>query len=355
MTLGPHREPALAPIRTARLLLRPVRAEDAQALADRRSEAAVAGLQSWTVPYPVEKAAQLIADVAAIDHPRDGEWWMLSIVDPDDTVVLGDFALHPTWEGRAVEIGFTLARSAWGQGYAVEGVDGLLERLWASPRLTRIHAALHPDNVASAQVLERTGFRYEGRTRLSCWVGEDNSDDLLYGMTRADFQAWRQRPRTRPVDVALVEITPDNASAVLRLATHRSQERFVASNLHSFAGALIPDVEDGAPVVPWYRAIEADAELVGFVMMTQITDAHPDPFLWRVLVDRMHQRRGIGAMALDVVVEKCRRWGADCLWVSWGEGRGTPAPFYLARGFVPTGELDEDGEVEARLALPPLP
>ena len=36
--------------------------------------------------------------------------------------------------------------------------------------------------------------------------------------------------------------------------------------------------------------------------------------------------------------------------VSWVAGKGSPEPMYLARGFVPTGNI-HDGEIEARLTL----
>ncbi len=78
--------------------------------------------------------------------------------------------------------------------------------------MTRVEGMLHPDNPASAMVLERVGMLFEGHTRSSFWVGDENSDDWLYGMTRADWEAWRDRPRSRPDEVRLVEITPDNAA-----------------------------------------------------------------------------------------------------------------------------------------------
>lgn len=85
-------------------------------------------------------------------------------------------------------------------------------------------------------------------------------------------------------------------------------------------------------------------------MMTMITEAHPEPYLWRLMIDRVHQRRGIGRAALDLVIEQARRWGADALEVSWAPGRGTPEPLYLSAGFVPTGNVDH-GEIEGRLTL----
>jgi diamine N-acetyltransferase len=98
------------------------------------------------------------------------------------------------------------------------------------------------------------------------------------------------------------------------------------------------------------RALTADDEIVGFVMLALATTHHPEPFLWRLLIDRLHQRRGIGARALDLVAEECLRMGDRALLTSWGEGKGSPRGFYLAHGFVPTGNLVDD-ETEGRLAL----
>ena len=339
-------------LQTERLLLRRVRPDDAEPLAARRSDPEVAEYQNWVPPYPIDKAREMVAEMAAMDGPIDDEWWMLTVADRDDTLVFGDVVVHLTWQGRTAEIGYTFAREAWGRGYAVEAVTALIGYLFDTIGVTRVEGMLHPDNVASAMVLERVGMRFEGHTRSSFWVDGENSDDWIYGMTRADWEAWRDRPRNPPAEVRLVEITPDTQRTVRRLVTHKSQERFVSPVLNSFADAMFPERIDGAPVVPWMRAIEADGEPVGFVMLAVTTEVHTEPYLWRLLVDRMHQRRGIGAAALELVVEQCRRWGDSTLLVSWRPGRGGPEPMYLARGFEPTGVID-DGEIEARLQLGP--
>jgi RimJ/RimL family protein N-acetyltransferase len=338
------------PLRTERLLLRPMRADDAVSIAARRSDPDVARYQNWTTPYPLERAQTLVADVVAMDGPTDGEWWMLTIADPDDSTVLGDLVVRLSWQGRSAEIGYTLAPDAWGAGYAVEAATELVRYLFDDLGVTRIEAMLHPDNPASAMVLERIGMRFEGHTRASFWVGDDNSDDWIYGMTSADWAEWRDRPRHRPGSVGLVEITAENFSAALRLATHKSQERFVAPVVQSLAEALVPPVEDGVTVVPWHRAVEADGELVGFVMLARSQPGADEPWLWRLLIDRQHQRRGIGSQVIDLVADQCRAWGDTTLLVSWTPGKGSPEPMYLAKGFVPTGEI-LDGEIVARLEL----
>ncbi|MEM9519215.1 MAG: GNAT family N-acetyltransferase [Actinomycetota bacterium] len=338
------------PLVTERLLIRPFRAGDADALYERRNDPEVAELQSWETPYPRASAERVVAELEAMDSPPIDEWWMLTIERRSDGATLGDLALHLSNAGRTAEIGYTLARSEWGHGYATEAAHALVDHLFSRPEITRVCGMLHPDNHRSARVLEHLGMRYEGLTRLSFWVGDENSDDLLYGMTRDDYDDWRARPTDRPTVVELIEVTPDNQPDVYRLVTHKSQERFVSPNLASFAHAQVPEVVDGAAVVPWYRAVVADGELVGFVMMAEVTDAHPEPYLWRLMVDRRHQRRRIGDRVLDLVIDQARAWGASTLVVSWEEGVGGPRPFYERRGFVPTGQI-VDGETEARLTF----
>jgi len=338
------------PLETPRLLLRAPRPDDLDALVERRNHAAVAEYQDWSLPWPRERAAAILDEVIEQGGPATDHWWMLSVEALDDGRVVGDVSVKLEWDGRAAEIGYTFASEEWGNGFAVEAAGALVDWLWSDPRITRISATLHPDNRRSARVVERLGFVSEGHTRLSWWVGDENSDDLIYGQVRADRDAWLARPTGRPHEVGLAEVTWEQIRPVVMLRTHKSQERFVSPNAISFAEALHPEPFDGKPVTPWYRAIEADGEIVGFVMLdtAEGTDGHP--YLWRLMIDRFHQRRGIGWRVLDLVVEQCREWGAEAVEVSWMPGVGSPEPMYLAYGFQPTGRII-DGETEGRFAL----
>ncbi|MCB1245810.1 MAG: GNAT family N-acetyltransferase, partial [Acidimicrobiia bacterium] len=261
-----------------------------------------------------------------------------------------DLAVHVTNDFRSIEVGYTFRAETWGNGYAVESVAALIERLWEDRRLLRVYGMLHPANRASAQVLERVGMKFEGHTRLSFWGRGEGSDDWIYGMTREDWERWRDRPTGQPTAVALVAITSDNQREVAELETHHSQRSFVAPVRVSYGDALFPGDWDGMPVSPWMRAITADDEYAGFVMM-HLSDDGSEPYLWRFLIDRNHQRRGIGRRALDLVVDACRTVGANSMRVSWVPGRGSPEPFYLGYGFEPTGVM-HDTELEARLRFP---
>jgi RimJ/RimL family protein N-acetyltransferase len=338
------------PIRTDRLLLRPTRLDDVDDVLARRSDPEVAEFQDWTLPYTRERAEQSVTQAMSLDGPTVDEWWMLTVADAADTTVYGDLAVLLTWQGRSAEIGYTFARRWWGHGFASEAAEALVAHLFDDLGVHRVEAKLHPDNAASAMLLERIGMLFEGHTKSSFWLNGEHSDDWIYGMTRTDWEAWRDRPRSQPATVRLVEIDADSAHSVRRLVTHKSQERFVAPVWASYGDALFPEVIDGAPVVPWMRAVEADGELVGFVMVALTTEAHPEPYLWRLLIDRRHQRRGIGTSVLDLLVEQCRSWGDRTLMVSWVPGKGSPEQMYLGYGFERTGNV-VDGEIEGRLTF----
>ena len=80
------------------------------------------------------------------------------------------------WPG--FEIGWTLARHAWGKGYATEGGRAALE--YAFTKLDRPHviSLIHPENTASMKVAERLGEKLEGKARIFDW------DVLIYGVDR---------------------------------------------------------------------------------------------------------------------------------------------------------------------------
>jgi RimJ/RimL family protein N-acetyltransferase len=342
--------PVFEPILTPRLVIRQARRDDADALYQRRNDPLVARYQDWTTPYPMAKVEVALAEIADLDGPQPDQWWMATVEDAQTKEIVGDLAVHLTSGGRTAEIGYTFESRHWGKGLAVEAVDGLVDRLFSDEQTTRLTGLLHPDNRASAMVLERTGFLFEGHTRLSFWLGDAVSDDWIYGMTREDHERWRSRPRHPPLSVELVPIDQSNERDVFRLRTHKTQENFVAPMSASFADALFPEIVDGAPLVPWMRGVVADDEYVGFVMLASITAHHPEPYLWRFLIDRLHQRRGIGARVIELISDECRSMGATTLLTSWELGRGTPAPFYASLGFVPTGRI-VDEETEARKQL----
>jgi diamine N-acetyltransferase len=151
--------------------------------------------------------------------------------------------------------------------------------------------------------------------------------------------------------VTLREINSETVLPVVRLAVRPDQAGFVATNAVSLSQALFSDEA-------WYRAIYADDELAGFVMLSDETlkaqpPAEPNIGLWRLMIDARHQRRGIGRVVMEQIVEHVRsRPGVCFFYTSYVDEPGGPGPFYLGLGFEPNGEID-DGEVVLIYPLQP--
>lgn len=74
-------------------------------------------------------------------------------------VLLGDCGLQPLeLKGPEIEIGWNVAPSAWGHGFATEAARAVLEHAFTTWALDRVIAVIKRDNIASQRVAERAGL-----------------------------------------------------------------------------------------------------------------------------------------------------------------------------------------------------
>ena len=154
--------------------------------------------------------------------------------------------------------------------------------------------------------------------------------------------------------VQLREITFATVRQIIDLRVSEQQRRYVAPNATSIAEGLL---NPGG----WPRAIYADDLPVGFTMLLNpkvpgaILRSPVDAggvLIWRLMIDRGHQKRGYAKIALDQLCTQARAIGADWLLTSCVPGEHGPEQFYLRYGFVKTGGVRANGtETELRLSL----
>ena len=120
----------------------------------------------------------------------DAQAFQWGIALNDDDVVIGTCSLFGIdWEHRRAALGYVLARSAWGHGYAYEAVGGLLQFAIEHLRLARFEADIDPDNLASRRLAEKLGFVHEGTLRERWRVGDGVQDSVMYGLLAREFVA----------------------------------------------------------------------------------------------------------------------------------------------------------------------
>ena len=175
---------------TPRLTLRFLEPYDADALfaiyADPQA------MRYWSCA-PWRELGQAASHIAlSRQHYDSGESLRLAITLAATGELIGTATLYAfNHTNRRCEIGYMLSRAHWGQRYMPEALAALIEHGFGTLDLHRIEADLHPDNQASATILERLHFRQEGRLRERWFVDGELSDSVIYGLLRGDWQAAR--------------------------------------------------------------------------------------------------------------------------------------------------------------------
>ncbi|RUL75926.1 GNAT family N-acetyltransferase [Dyella choica] len=174
---------------TRRLLLRPLRKEDASIFFEVWSDPEAVRYFSFPPMQDVEQAHARVAD--KLQSSSDGNSVICVIESKDTGEVLGDCALfNGVSHSRRAEIGYCLGRKYWGKGYMVEAADALIEHGFKQAGLRRIEADIDPRNLPSIQLVERLGFKREGYLRERWMIGGEVADTVLYGLIHSDrYQA----------------------------------------------------------------------------------------------------------------------------------------------------------------------
>jgi [ribosomal protein S5]-alanine N-acetyltransferase len=84
-----------------------------------------------------------------------------------------------------VDLGYRFLPNFWGKGLATESARAVIGYARDQLRLQRLVGWVHPDNIASARVLTKLGFAFEGRTTVASIPGVDFD---LYAMQLADLK-----------------------------------------------------------------------------------------------------------------------------------------------------------------------
>lgn len=176
----------LIQLHTERLVLRPLKSTDVQALFEVFSDPKVMRHWSGAAWNSIEQAQQKIAqyDKAL----RESESIGLGIVNIQTNTVIGTCSLFQLDEQcRRAEIGYGMVSTAWGNGYMYEALTALINFGFEVLDLNRIEADIDPRNQPSLRSVERLGFIKEGHLRERWIVEGEISDSSIYGLLRRDW------------------------------------------------------------------------------------------------------------------------------------------------------------------------
>ncbi len=145
--------------------------------------------------------------------------------------------------------------------------------------------------------------------------------------------------------VSLVEIDRHNYLSVLDLSVSEEQRPFVASNMYSLAQAFAQP-----ECVP--LALYAENKPVGFAMYC-IDENDREYWIYRLMIDQRHQRRGYGRAAMLLLINRIRSEmdeNRHRIFISFEPENEAAKMLYESLGFVPDGRV-EYGEIVYRLEV----
>lgn len=89
---------------------------------------------------------------------------------------------------RVAEIGYWLGEPYWGRGIATEALSLMTDYAFSNFELFRLEGWVFGWNAASARVLEKAGYTFEGRFRKSILKDGEITDRLVYSKIRPDLE-----------------------------------------------------------------------------------------------------------------------------------------------------------------------
>lgn len=185
-------------VRGEGVVLRPPRAADHAAWSALR-DGSRDYLQPWEPAWPEDdltKAAfRRRLSIYAREMELGNAWPFFVFIDEGRTLV-GAVTLSNVRRGVAETgtLGYWIGSPFAGRGHTTAAVRGVVGFAFDRVKLHRLEAACLPTNLASRRVLEKSGFRNEGRARAYLKINGEWADHLLFGLVEDEFDRTDRDP-----------------------------------------------------------------------------------------------------------------------------------------------------------------
>lgn len=176
---------------TTRLILRPARMTDAEDMYEYSKDPQVARHVLWDAHTSIHQTRAYIRYL--IRQYRNAAPGTFVIVIKETGKVVGTIGfMWVQQDNRSAEVGYSLSRQYWNQGYMSEALRVVLEFGFTRLGLNRIEAQHEMDNPASGRVMQKAGMQHEGTLRQRLYNKGRFVDVELYAMLRSDFEGGKK-------------------------------------------------------------------------------------------------------------------------------------------------------------------
>lgn len=174
-----------------RFYFRPWTMDDAEALFELSSDEHVGPPCGWMPHKTLEETKEILEKILVNDHT-------FCIIDKETEKIIGNMGIDFVYEDDDAEekvlvadereLGFWLGYPYWNKGYMTEAVKATIEYCFTELGMNKLWCGHFHDNLASARVQEKCGFKHE-RTKEKHWARLNKNVILVdNSLTKSDWE-----------------------------------------------------------------------------------------------------------------------------------------------------------------------
>ena len=178
---------SLPVLETDRLILRPLRRQDAKDIFSYASDPDVARYVLWDPHQSVSETRSYIRYIRSLARRGLPSSWAVTLRDSGKVIGTIGFMWFSATNGSA-ELGYSLSKSCWNLGFATEALRAVILSVFAALPVNRLEAQHDLRNPASGRVMEKCGMVREGILRQRIRNKGEWIDVVLYAILRSDLE-----------------------------------------------------------------------------------------------------------------------------------------------------------------------
>lgn len=177
-------------IETERLILRPWKESDAEALYEYAKNPNVGPIAGWPVHTSVEESRQIIKNVLAVEYT-----YAITLKNDDKAIgciglMIGTASNFNLSQDEG-EIGYWIGEPFWGKGYMPEAVKELMKFAFEKLKMSKLWCGYFEGNEKSRRVQEKCGFKYHHTNKAIKW--ELMNDIRTEHVSCISYREWKNK------------------------------------------------------------------------------------------------------------------------------------------------------------------
>lgn len=176
-------------LETDRLILRPLRMEDAVSVFEYACDPEVTTYVTWDAHKTINDSRAYI-EMAMVEQQKTPLYPLAIVFKDKPDQVIGTVGIKPGSNRYEADLSYLIARKHWRKGLVFEAAHALVNLAFAEYGFKRIYAWCVKENKASSSLMKKLGMRFEGCFRSKTFRRDRFWDVEYYAILEDE---WRQQ------------------------------------------------------------------------------------------------------------------------------------------------------------------